>query len=88
MSNITPLRADGATPAPEVPGFEDMPAVMSPKTLAGFLETTAATLQRWRAENTGPAYITIPDGRMIRYTRADVIAWLTSARVEPRGKAS
>ncbi|MGX9348120.1 helix-turn-helix transcriptional regulator [Microbacterium sp. KNMS] len=94
MSNVTPLRIDVATAAtleaeaPEVPGFEDMPPVMTPKTLAQQLETTVTTLQRWRDSNDGPAYVKVPGTRLIRYLRPDVLAWLSTGRVETKGKAS
>lgn len=63
-------------------GFEDVPAVMSPKTLGELLETSPRTLERWRVEKVGPAYFSLPGSSLIRYSRADVLAWLTAARVE------
>ncbi|MEV7875184.1 helix-turn-helix domain-containing protein [Microbacterium sp. NPDC089188] len=55
---------------------------MSPKTLGDLLEVSSRTLERWRAEKVGPAYFSLPGSSLIRYSRADVVAWLTAARVE------
>lgn len=69
--------------SPELPaGFEDVPAVMSPKVLAELLEVTPKSLERWRDAGTGPAYLKLPGSSLIRYSRDDVVAWLTAARVE------
>ncbi|GLJ78664.1 helix-turn-helix transcriptional regulator [Microbacterium imperiale] len=69
---------DEALPA----GFPELPAVMSPKTLAELLEVTPKSLERWRDAKTGPAYLKLPGSSLIRYTRDDVVAWLAAARVE------
>lgn len=63
-------------------GFEDVPAVMSPKTLGELLEMSPRTLERWRDMKVGPAYFSLPGSSLIRYARADVVAWLAAARVE------
>jgi hypothetical protein len=73
-------QADDAQALPA--GFEGVPAVMSPKTLGDLLELSPRTLERWRLEKTGPAYHSLPGSSLIRYSRADVIAWLAAARVE------
>jgi hypothetical protein len=84
MSNVTALRPASdeqpPVPAPPVPGFEDMPAIMSPKALAAELDTTIVSLQRWRVAKTGPAFIHLPGTSLIRYTRADVVAWMLNGR--------
>jgi hypothetical protein len=36
------------------------------------------TLQRWRWAGIGPQYLKV--GRFVRYTRADLVAWLESRR--------
>ncbi len=93
MSNVTALRQDIRTAVDvEVGGFEDVPPVMSPKTLAGVLEVTPLTLQRWRDASraaalkgggmVGPAWSEMPGSNVIRYTRSDVLAWLASNRVQ------
>lgn len=68
-------------------GFEQMPMVMSPKTLAEILEVSMKTLERWRIERgrdgkTGPVWHKLPGSSLIRYSRADVLAWLSSCRTE------
>jgi hypothetical protein len=63
-------------------GFEDLPAVMSPRVLAEVLDVTPRTLERWRVEKIGPAWMNLPGSSLIRYARADVVAWLAAARVE------
>lgn len=63
-------------------GFEDVPAVMSPKQLGELLDVSPRTLERWRITKTGPSYFTLPASSLIRYSRADVLAWLTASRVE------
>jgi hypothetical protein len=63
-------------------GFEDLPAVLSPKALADLLEVSTKTLERWRDAKTGPVALSLPGSSLIRYTRADVVAWLLASRVE------
>lgn len=65
--------------APPV-GFEDVPAVMSPAALARLLDVTPKSLERWRIAKTGPAWLKLPGSSLIRYTRADVLAWLSACR--------
>ncbi|MBN9210526.1 MAG: hypothetical protein BGO45_04705 [Microbacterium sp. 71-36] len=66
----------------EPSGFEDLPAVMSPRVLAEVLDVTPRTLERWRVDKIGPAWMSLPGSSLIRYGRADVVAWLAAARVE------
>ncbi|QYF98941.1 helix-turn-helix domain-containing protein [Microbacterium sp. PAMC21962] len=78
MSNVTPLNAASA-PEPEyleVPGFEDLPVIMSPRALAEILDISTKSLERYRADGTGPRWIKLPGSSLIRYTRRDVAAWL------------
>lgn len=63
-------------------GLEDLPAVMSPKVLAELLEVSVKTLERWRDGGSGPAFMRLPGSSLIRYSRVDVAAWLTAARVD------
>jgi hypothetical protein len=46
---------------------------------ATFLNCTPAALERWRRERRGPAYLKI--GRLVRYTRRDLVTWLSSKRI-------
>jgi hypothetical protein len=67
----------------EVPaGFEDLPAVLSPKALADLLEVSVKSLERWRDASTGPSFLRLPGSSLIRYTRDDVVTWLLASRVE------
>ena len=51
------------------------------KQLARLLSLPISTLAFWRATGTGPAYH--KTGRVIRYSRVDVAAWLEAQKVEP-----
>jgi excisionase family DNA binding protein len=42
--------------------------------LSSELEVSLRTLERWRQQGTGPAFIRV--GRSPRYRRADIDAWL------------
>lgn len=69
--------------APE--GFEQMPMIMSPKALAEILEVSTKTLERWRdargrGDEAGPVWHKLPGSSLIRYSRADVIAWFAACR--------
>lgn len=82
MSIAALPQRDDPAPVQLPAGFEDLPAVMSPKVLAELLEVTPKSLERWRDAGTGPAYLKLPGSSLIRYSRDDVVAWLTAARVE------
>lgn len=86
MTNVTMLRTVAAPEQEAVDaqltGFEDIPPIMSPKTLAAVLEVTTLTLQRWRDRKEGPIPTLVPNSNVIRYTRAEVLAWLTANRAE------
>lgn len=67
-------------------GLEDMPVVMSPRTLSEYSEISVTTLQRWRmtwpdGDCTGPAFFEPAGAHMVRYSRADFAAWLHASRV-------
>ncbi|UUE19355.1 helix-turn-helix domain-containing protein [Microbacterium sp. J1-1] len=66
----------------EAMGFDEMPMVMSPKTLAEILEVSVKTLERMRDAKTGPHWHKLPGSSLIRYARPDVIAWFAACRVE------
>ncbi|WP_085853141.1 helix-turn-helix domain-containing protein [Palleronia marisminoris] len=52
------------------PGFENPRLLIRERELAERWSTSQRTLQRWRAEGKGPAYILI--GGAIRYRMADI----------------
>jgi excisionase family DNA binding protein len=53
-------------------------ALLTQQQLADELQVSVRTLERWRQEGTGPAFIQV--GRSPRYRRADVDAWLEQQR--------
>ena len=53
-------------------------ALLTQQQLADELQITVRTLERWRQEGTGPAFIRV--GRSPRYRRADIDAWLERQR--------
>ena len=57
-----------------------LPPVFSPQVLSEYVGIPATTLAQWRWAGTGPAYVKV--GRMVRYRREDVEAWLDSQRHE------
>lgn len=65
---------------PDVSGLEEMPMLMAPGVLAKHLQVSTKSLERWRDAKTGPAWHILPGTSLIRYSRADVIAWLDAGR--------
>lgn len=53
------------------------------QTTAEFLGVTLASLRKWRWEKRGPAFIKL--GRLIRYRKADLEAWLDRQTVRTEG---
>jgi excisionase family DNA binding protein len=53
-------------------------ALLTQQQLAEELQITVRTLERWRQEGTGPAFIWV--GRSPRYRRSDIDAWLEQQR--------
>lgn len=51
-----------------------------PAEAAAQLQVAERTLRRWRIEGTGPRWHRV--GKQIRYSQADLDAWLASAAVE------
>lgn len=49
--------------------------------LAGQLGVTPLTVDRWRRQGSGPAFVQV--GRGIRYLASDVDAWITANRTDP-----
>lgn len=54
--------------------------IMTPAQCAEFLGVSKETLFNWRKRGGGPKW-TQPTPRLVRYMRADVLAWLAEARV-------
>lgn len=54
--------------------------MLTPKDVADILHVDTKTLANWRYLRRGPAYF--KDGRVIRYPRAGLTAWLTSGTVK------
>jgi excisionase family DNA binding protein len=52
--------------------------LLTQQLLAEELQVSVRTLERWRQEGTGPAFIRV--GRSPRYRRSDVDAWLERQR--------
>ncbi len=46
------------------------------KEVAEFLGVSRYSLQAWRVRGFGPTFVSV--GRLVRYRRADVVAWLDS----------
>jgi predicted DNA-binding transcriptional regulator AlpA len=56
----------------------ETPRLLTESELAQRLQVSVATLRRWRAAHTGPAYVQV--GRFPRYLVADVSEWLAQRR--------
>jgi excisionase family DNA binding protein len=52
--------------------------LLTQQQLADELEVSLRTLERWRQQGSGPAFIRV--GRSPRYRRADIDAWLDQQR--------
>jgi excisionase family DNA binding protein len=52
--------------------------LLTQQQLAAELQVSLRTLERWRQEGNGPAFIRV--GRAPRYRRADIDAWLDQQR--------
>lgn len=59
-----------------------MEALLSPRELAQRLDKSTKTLETWRREGTGPAFIRV--GREVRYRETDVTRWLERNTVTTR----
>ncbi len=59
------------------PGID--PSFLRERELASRWQMSTRTLQRWRAENYGPAYVRI--GGAIRYLMDDILAYEARGRV-------
>lgn len=62
------------------PGKEQTaPTVWTEDEVADFLQVKNFTLRKWRREGGGPTFVRC-GGRLIRYTPADVHAWVNANR--------
>jgi excisionase family DNA binding protein len=60
------------------PGGHMAVELLTQQQLADELQVSVRTLERWRQEGTGPAFIRV--GRSPRYRRSDIDAWLEQQR--------
>ena len=58
----------------------------TPKSASEILDVPIGTMSNWRIRNQGPAYIKC--GHHVRYSEADLLAWLERNRVEPDQRRS
>jgi hypothetical protein len=56
-------------------------ALLSENQAADLLFLSVRTLQAWRCQGSGPAFVRT--GRAIRYRRGDLVAWVDANRVVP-----
>lgn len=54
----------------------DLPELATVAQVAEYTQTSIPTLARWRGEGRGPKAIKL--GGLLRYRRADVLAWIES----------
>ncbi|WP_324754042.1 helix-turn-helix transcriptional regulator [Roseovarius sp. Pro17] len=59
----------------------DLRICLTQRDLAARWRVSGRTLERWRAQRYGPAWITI--GGSIRYRMSDVLAWETAHLTQP-----
>ena len=60
-----------------------IPKLLTVEQVAEALDLSIATLDRYRANGTGPNFLRVGDGGNIRYLESDVIAYLESCRALP-----
>lgn len=67
-------------------GGVDVPSVMTQKELAELCKISERTLEDWRLRGGGPRYTKV--GRLVRYLRADVLAFLERGARTNTGQTS
>jgi predicted DNA-binding transcriptional regulator AlpA len=67
----------------EAAQVEDELLVTEPEA-ARILAISVRTLQAWRVQDAGPPYVRV--GRLIRYVRSSLIAWVKSRTHTPGGR--
>jgi excisionase family DNA binding protein len=65
-------------PAGQPPWGQMTEELLTQQQLADELQVSVRTLERWRQEGTGPAFVRV--GRSPRYRRSDIDAWLDRQR--------
>lgn len=63
------------------PAATDPDALLCEVDAADFLKMSERTLQSWRCEGKGPAFVRV--GRAIRYRKPDLIDWIAANKVTP-----
>jgi len=70
--------------------IEDQPTsdapLMNTNDVARFIGLGPQTLINWRCQHKGPAWLKY--GNIVRYTRADVLEWLSEQRKAPRRRVN
>jgi excisionase family DNA binding protein len=75
---VTKLATAGDNPERPTSREHMTDKLLTQRQLADELQVSLRTLERWRQEGTGPAFIRV--GRSPRYRRADIDAWLERQR--------
>jgi predicted DNA-binding transcriptional regulator AlpA len=68
---------------PHPQGNQSLDALLTELEAAELLGLSTRTLQSWRMQETGPAYVRA--GRAIRYRRRDLLTWIDSNTVRGTG---
>ena len=63
--------------------YMSIPKLLTVEQVAEALDLSIATLDRYRANGTGPNFLRVGDGGNIRYLESDVVAYLESCRALP-----
>jgi predicted DNA-binding transcriptional regulator AlpA len=58
---------------------KDIDAILNQAVIAEWLGVTTKALEAWRYRGGGPPFIRV-GGKLVRYRRGDVLAWLESRR--------
>lgn len=58
--------------------------LLTPGQVAACLQIPTSTLSRWRSERCELAYIKV--GRVVRYRKSDIDAWIANNTVDPSHK--
>ncbi len=61
-----------------------LPALLTEKQAARLLSMSHRTLQAWRREGAGPAFIKL--GRSVRYGQEDILLWALANRQPSEGR--
>ena len=62
--------------------LEDLEEYVREIKAAEFLDSSQQTLANWRCRGVGPPYVKM--GRSIRYSKKDLIAFMTARRIKTR----